>query len=202
MEFSKIYLVDLENVGTKVVCRHAECHKDAKYVIFHSDNTSTPGAMLDSLPQELDVRFVDCRSGGNNAMDFCICALAGQLSREPGKLIRILSDDKGYDPVLHMLHQQGVRIIREGSTYQQDAGSDNTKAVQKEEIPKYRENVPIIRAIRACVPKKYQNDVIAVLPGAISRKEAHEMLQAVLPQRMVQDVYRKLKKHIPQEVVH
>ena len=79
-----------------------ECHKDAKYVIFHSDNTSTPGAMLDSLPQELDVQFVDCRSGGNNAMDFCICALAGQLSREPGKLIRILSDDKGYDPVLHM----------------------------------------------------------------------------------------------------
>ena len=52
------------------------------------------------------------------------------------------------------------------------------------------------------MPKKYQNDVIAVLPGAISRKEAHEMLQAVLPQRMVQDVYRKLKKHIPQEVVH
>ncbi len=30
MEFSKIYLVDLENVGTKVTCRHAECHKDAK----------------------------------------------------------------------------------------------------------------------------------------------------------------------------
>lgn len=199
MEFRAIYLVDLENVGTKFLYQHAEHHKDAEYVIFHSDSTSAPGVMLDNLPLELDTKFVDCRSGGNNAMDFCICAMAGQLSNEPGKLIRILSDDKGYDPILYMLHQQGVRIVREGSTYQQETGSGDKNT--SEEIPAWRENVPIIKAIRACVPKKYQHEVIGTLPGAVNRKEAHEMLQAILPQKMVPEIYKKLKKHIPREVV-
>ncbi len=195
-QLNTVYLVDLENIGTKILYQHVGDHRNVEYIIFHSDSTTAPGTILDNIPADVKVSFVDCRSGGNNAMDFCICTMAGILAAEGRQMIRILSDDKGYDPILYMLHHRGVRIIRE-STYQAvPKQADSHKPDQS-----YRENLPIIKAIRATVPKRYQEEVIGVLPGAVSRKEAHEMLQAILPAPAVADIYKKLKKHIPKEVV-
>lgn len=191
MEHKNItYLVDLENIGIKALCHQIENDSESDYIVFHSDATSSPGSILEQVPDTLKISFVDCRKGGNNAMDFCISAMAGCLSLTTGQHIVILSDDKGYDPVLYMLHQKGVRITRQGTGSKQ---SDDVKDRG------WRENVPIIKAIRESVPKKYQEDVIAVLPSAVSRAQAHEILQSVLPEKMVADVYRKLKKHIPKE---
>lgn len=191
-----IYLVDLENVGTKVLYQHIKHNEDAEYIVFCSDSTSTPGSILEHVPSMLHITFIDCQTGGNNAMDFCICATAGRLSVEAGKTIKILSDDKGYDPMLYILHRQGVRISRENTAYQPESVIDPPENNQQ-----WRENIPIIKAIREHVPKQYQQEMIAVLPGAINKKEAHEMLQIILPQKMVADIYKKLKKYIPKEVV-
>lgn len=190
--YPKVCLIDLENIGTTAMHHYIESHKGCEYIIFHSDSTSAPGAILEKIPDDVKVSFVDCRSGGNNAMDFCICAMAGLLAQDERKMA-IVSDDKGYDAILYMLHQRGIRINRETTPTHPSSANG--------EIPAWRENVPIIKAIRACVPKQYQNDVIAVLPGAVSRKEAHEMLQAILPQKSATEAYNKLKKHIPKEVV-
>lgn len=191
-----VYLVDLENVGTKLLCQHIRQHQDASYVIFYSDSTSAPDAILERIPETVSVTFTYCRTGGKNAMDFCICAAAGRMSVGTGAVMRILSNDKSYDLMFHMLHEQGIRISREIVACQQAKGPDPSSANSD-----WRDNVPIIAAIKANVPKQYWNDVIAVIPGAVSRKEAHEMLQAILPQKIVAGVYNKLKKHIPKEVV-
>lgn len=189
-----IYLVDLENVGTKVLFQHAEEHKSASYIVFYSDSTSGPGTILEHLPMETQVTFVNCHSGGDNAMDFCICATAGRLSTER-KMLKILSNDKGYDPMLRMFHEEGIRIAREVTACQA------TKEDKDVRIQPWQDNIPIVKAIRGCVPKQYQDEVIMTLPGAPSRARAHEMLQAILPQKMVPEVYKKLKKHIPKEVI-
>lgn len=194
--YNKACLVDLENVGANALYQYINGHQDCEYIIFHSDNTPSPGVILEEIPETVKVSFVDCRSGGNNAMDFCICAMAGMLAKD-GCIMKILSNDKGYDPILYMLHQRGIRIKRENTPEHLSAA--NIPA--HKDIPEWRENVPIIKAIRSSVPRQYQNEVIAVLPGAVSRKEAHEMLQAILPQKIVAETYRKLKKHIPREVV-
>lgn len=183
-----IYLVDLENIGIKALYHHIKENEESEYIIFHSDATPSPGIILEHVPDTLPVTFVDCRSGGNNAMDFCISAMAGKLSFIAGQRIVILSDDHGYDPVLYMLHQKGTRIVRQG------VGTGDRK---KEHGSK--ENTAVVKAIRESVPKKYQEEIIAVLPSAVSRAQAHEMLQTILPQKMVADVYKKLKKHIPKE---
>lgn len=194
--YGPVYLIDLENIGTQVLYNHIRAHHDGEYIIFHSDSTTSPGTILEKIPEDVKVSFVDCRSGGNNAMDFCICTTAGMLAKD-SRSIKILSNDKGYDPVLYMLHQQGIRITRECTP---DHPSASNISAHTKDL-KWRENVPIIKAIRETVPKKYQEDVIAVLPGAVSRKEAHEMLQAILPTKIVAETYRKLKKHIPKEIV-
>ena len=155
-----IYLVDLENIGQTLLYEQIELEPKSTYIIFYSIATLAPGAILEHIPEDVDVKFVDCHSGG-----------------------------KGYDPMLNMLHQEGIRISRK------KAG--NSVSVNGDLGP--REHVPIIRAIRQNVPKKYQDDCIAVLPGAPNRKRAHEMLQSILPPEIVAGTYKKLKKHIPKE---
>lgn len=186
------YLIDLENVGTKLLYQHVEHNKNAEYVVFCSESTSSPSVILENVPADLKISFIDCETHAANAMDFCISAEAGRLSTNSDRLIRILSDDKGYDPMLHMLHRKGVRIVRE-TTYE-PAKKDMTPINEEQ-----KENAALIKAIRTNVPQRYQKDVLAVLPNALSRKEAHEMLQAILPDKMVSGIYKKLKKQIPQE---
>lgn len=189
-----IYLVDLENIGTKALCQHIKRNAEAEYIVFHSDSTSTPWSILEQIPDMLKITFVDCKGGGNNAMDFCISATAGRMSCQPGIRIIILSDDKGYDSMLYMLHHKGVRITREGVPGSQKVKTDEDVLI-KDRGP--REHVPIIKAIRKEVPRKYQEDVIDILPGAINRTEAYEMLQAILPSDIATSIYHKLKIHIP-----
>lgn len=188
------YLVDLENIGTKALCQHIKRNADAEYVIFHSDSTSSPWSILEQAPDTLRISFIDCRGGGNNAMDFCICATAGRMSCQSGNYIVILSNDKGYDPMLYMLHHNGVRITREGIP-----GSQNTKTDGIIEAKDHgsRENVSVVKAIRKEVPLKYQDDVINALTMAANRKETYEMLQTILPQSIAVDIYHKLKTYIP-----
>lgn len=192
--FDTVYLVDLENVGPKPLCQHVEHHQDARYIIFYSDSTSGPGFILEQVSETLQVSFVNCKTGGNNAMDFCISAMAGKLAADVRKKVKILSNDKGYDPMICMLQEQGVRISRE-ATYQPKP--ETTESQKTSQTPK--DNLLLISTIRKNVPKQYQADVVNALSGTISRKEAHEMLQTILPQKMVPDIYKKLKKHIPKE---
>lgn len=189
------YLVDLENIGTKPLHQYAEQNQDAEYIIFYSDNTSMPGTVLELLPETINISFVNCRTGGNNAMDFCICAMAGKLSAYKARKIKILSNDKGYDPMIRMLQEQGTRISRECITYHQEQEEKPVQSTSNSNI------CDIETIIKNNVPKKYQNDMLKLIPNAIDRKEAHEMCQVILPKSLSTEVYRKLRKYIPREVI-
>lgn len=188
------YLVDLENIGMTPLCRHVQQHPDAEYVIFHSDGTPPPGHILEQLPDNVRVTFTDCKAGGNNAMDFCICAAAGRMSAYSAVKVRILSNDKGYDPMVHMLQGQGVRIAREPVTYRSkpaDPGTGQHCVTDK---------AGITAVIRKNVPKKeFQDVLIQKISGAANRKEAYEICQALLPDNLAVDIYRKLRKYVPKE---
>lgn len=186
---SPIYLVDLENVGVNFLYQHVQRNADAEYVVFCSESTALPGTVLDNVPDGLSVSFIDCRNGEANAMDFCICAMAGRLSGN-GRPMRILSNDKGYDPMVDMMHRQGIRIKREAAP---------RHVPVPDGVAGQTVSTSLIGAVYTNVPKKYQQAVIEALPGICTRKKMHEALQAALPTKLVADVYKKLKKHIPKE---
>lgn len=200
-KLSVICLVDLENIGTRALVKRMEKHPADEYIVFYSESTSTPETLLVHIPENVSVRFIGCRTGTNNAMDFCICTVAGQESLNRYKRIIILSDDKGYDAILPVLHCQGVRVSRE-TVETPDTSNISDTSNTSGGTPDWRENIPIIKAIRKYVPKEYQDDAIRLIPGVVSYSEAHEMLQAILPPKQVQRVYHKLKPHIPIEAVH
>lgn len=187
MEPSHItYLVDLENIGPAELYAHAGKHPADRYIIFYSAHTASPEAILEQMPAASDVRFRYCPAGTDNAMDFCICAVAGRLSAQGRNVLRIFSDDRDYDPVLPLLQEEGVRIAREGTTRKTD-GAENGRST------------PLIEAVRSCVPKQYQAEVASALRRAADRRQAHDALQDILPQKFVPEVYNKLKKYIPKE---
>lgn len=188
------YLVDLENIGIKPLRQYVEHGQEGEYIIFYSDNTPMPGALLEQLPDNIHIAFVNCRTGGNNAMDFCICAMAGKLSTDRTGKIKILSNDKGYDAMVRMLQEQGTRITRDGvmsHPEQREEPSQSTRSIDENGIA---------AIIQKNVPKKYQNMLQNEMLHVMSRKEAHEICQAVLPKSLATEVYRKIKKFIPKEV--
>lgn len=195
-----IYLVDLENIGTTILSEYIVQYPDAKYIVFYSDATVTPCSILDQAPVQTAIKFVNCKTGGNNAMDFCISAMAGRLTAVKGQVVKIMSNDKGYDPMLHMLQEYGVRIKREAVTYPSIVKASDQLEESGQQNQNLIMNEALITTIKNIVPKKYQADVLRVIPGAANRKAAHELLQTILPQSLVQEIYRKLRKYIPKEV--
>lgn len=198
------YLVDLENICAKPLYQYAEKHQDGEYIIFYSENTSSPNSILEGLPEEIKVSFVGCKTGGHNAMDFCISGMAGRLSVGRLTKIKILSNDKGYDPVIRMLQEKGTRITREGVSLSPKEGKEGDLNYSNidpvSDLEDYAREQDIKRMIRKSVPKKYQGQMTDAILHAIDRKEAHEMCQAILPDNMATTVYRKLRKYIPREV--
>lgn len=195
-----IYLVDLENIGHKILYQYVENHQNTQYIVFYSENTVSPETILEHIPVSVQVTFIDCKTGANNAMDFCICAMAGQLSADSGKQIAILSDDKGYDAMLHMLSTQGIRISRK-STGQSEPAKKKTKEKNSSKTKNKQNDQSLAAAIRKNVPKQYQENLIIAMSKVTNKSDAHEVCQAILPQKMVSDIYGKLKKYIPKEVI-
>lgn len=191
-----IYLVDLENIGAKILPRYMEQHPDASYIVFYADSTPAPGSILEQVPHAVKIQFVYCRTGGNNAMDFCICAMAGRLVVIPKAMIKVLSNDKGYDPMIRMLQEQGSRIERVIAEYAITDVSDKSDSNPGTIVDDARKQ-DLINAIKRNTEKCYWDRLIKILPDARNRSEAHEMMQAVLPNKMISDLYKKLKKFIP-----
>lgn len=182
-----IYLVDLENIGQTALYDFVKQNPEEEFVIFYSDKTTSPGIILEHVPENLIISFVLCESGSDNAMDFCICTTAGLIASKDFQKIVIISDDKGYDPAVHMLQQKGMRIKRE-NTAQADDG----------QMPCL--NGRITKVVFENVPKRYQNEVFEALKNVSGRKAVHEMLQKIMPQTTAAETYNKLKKYIPKTV--
>lgn len=136
-----IYLIDFENTRSEIL-DEMECMapEGSLFLVFYSAQTRTPGKVLDSMSWEPDVRFINCRAGVHDAMDFQITAMAGRLSAlYPHNRYVIVSGDTGYDPAVRMLQEYGVRISRltdaktPAPPLAPKAGSRKAKPLQEEE---------------------------------------------------------------------
>ena len=108
----ELLLVDFENVQ-KIDLSQVDA--TTRIVIFH-------GASQKSVPMELvsgtqslgkQVEWVKIEGNGKNALDFHIaCYLGRILEKEPGSNCVVLSNDKGFDPLLKYLNRNGLTCSR------------------------------------------------------------------------------------------
>jgi hypothetical protein len=108
----KLLLVDYENVQQFNLSR---LDSDFHIVIFVGANQkSVPIELVKSLQvlgQRVEWQKVD--GNGSNALDFFIaCHLGRVLERSPQTYCVVLSNDKGFDPLLRHLNRNGLKCRR------------------------------------------------------------------------------------------
>jgi hypothetical protein len=110
--FNEIIFVDFENF-TKIIDDIKK--KDAKIVVLaglkQADKPFTYAKeLLDSVSS---VELLKVKATGKNALDFFIAYYLGvYTSRNKELKFKICSNDKGYDPLITHLHENGISIER------------------------------------------------------------------------------------------
>ena len=131
-----IYLIDYENTRAGILGEmEGAAPEGSLFLVFYSEQTRTPEKILAALSWEPDVRFIDCRAGVHDAMDFQITAMAGRLSAlYPHTRYVIVSGDTGYDPAVRMLQEYGIRITRMTAPASPAAAGEGTHAATQEPV--------------------------------------------------------------------
>lgn len=109
---SKTYLVDSENVGENWI--DLLNYEDDRFFIFYTDHSPRIDYeyVIKLVNSKNKLEFIKCFVG-NNALDFQLVSYLGYLLRpeEVGEMI-IVSNDTGFDAVVHFWKDQGVDIKR------------------------------------------------------------------------------------------
>ncbi len=107
------YLIDFENVQPKALDRLTP--GEARIKVFLGQQQTK--LMLDLVhalqPFGADAEYVPITGSGPDAVDFHIAYYIGRLSAEdPGATFRIVSKDKGFDPLVRHLVARGIDCQR------------------------------------------------------------------------------------------
>lgn len=107
-------LIDFENVQP----RNLELLKNRPFRVF-----VFVGANQTKIPFELakaaqllgeNARYIKISGNGQNALDFHIAYYVGALAADdPNGKFHVISKDKGFDPLMRYLNQEGITIRRE-----------------------------------------------------------------------------------------
>lgn len=107
-------LVDYENVRPSDF--HPDRQPDTRILVFLGPNQQKIPADLVMALQAFgpDARYIQCSAAGRNALDFHIAFHLGDLApRHPGDQFHIVSEDKGFDPLVrHIRAEHGVSVHR------------------------------------------------------------------------------------------
>ena len=132
----QLYLVDFENVpGVDLSTINIE----SRVIVFTGVNQKSVSLELVSATQRfgerLEWRRVDAT--GPNALDFFIaCELGRVQAAANGTRCTVLSNDKGFDPLLRHLNAVGVRCERIGTTPAPKAASAPKPSIKPKPVPK------------------------------------------------------------------
>ena len=109
----KYLYVDTENTGLSFIDLVSRMGKSWKVTIFYS--VKSPKLSFAEMDQiagaRCGVRFIACRNGRPNAMDFCIMTHLGMnVERHPKAMHLIMSRDKGYLSGIDLLRARGYYV--------------------------------------------------------------------------------------------
>ena len=109
----KYLYVDTENTGLSFIDLVSRMGKSWKVTIFYS--VKSPKLSFAEMDQiagaRCAVRFIACRNGRPNAMDFCIMTHLGMnVERHPKAMHLIMSRDKGYLSGIDLLRSRGYCV--------------------------------------------------------------------------------------------
>lgn len=118
----RYFYVDTENLGTADWLPYFDHVRKQDTVIFMVSEKSGKVTVSDAvnkiakLCNMCDVECITVQNGTANAMDFCLVAVLGTYVQRAAKSEHIvISKDRGYDAVVSMFNEKGIKVTRRGS---------------------------------------------------------------------------------------
>jgi len=107
------FLIDFENVQPKALQRLVPGSARIK-VFLGQHQTRLALELVQALqPFGKDADYIQIDGSGPDAVDFHIAFYIGEIAaREPSTIFRIISKDRGFDPLVKHLTQRGIDIDR------------------------------------------------------------------------------------------
>ncbi|WP_182868553.1 PIN domain-containing protein [Rhodopirellula sp. JC639] len=178
--------IDLENVLHD--CTPQLVEKPTKILVF-------VGAKQSKLPVETveallrfgsQVELITISDSGPNALDFHIAYYLGKLSKSaPSAVFQIISNDKGFDPLIKHLKSQGINADRIKSTKAARPGPANKKGALAKRL---EEAIERLQRTKMSKPRKVKT-LHSTLASWFSNKLTDKDIQLVIDQLVA-------KKHV------
>lgn len=183
-------LIDYENVQPKDFRSLAKVER-LKFKVF-------VGATQKTLPVDFvvqlnalseDVEYIQMEKSGKNALDFHVAFHVGRLFElDPQAIFRIISNDKGFDPLIHHMNQLGAKVSRSRQLAREkpepvvfspgepeERVSGETVDLVVENLRKFGESRPksvsrLARAIGSWLQKPGDSEIVLIMEALQYRK--------------------------------
>jgi len=110
---STCFLIDFENVQPKALGRLVPGSSLVKVFLGQHQNKVVLDLAVALQTFGTNAEYIQIQGNGPDAVDFHIAFYIGEIAaRQPGMAFRIISKDKGFDPLVKHLKQRGIDIIR------------------------------------------------------------------------------------------
>lgn len=110
----KVYMVDTENVSSSWRMVLADMTRNDILYLFYTEHSPGIGYadFKEIMESEIQPEMISCYSG-KNGLDFQLVSYLGYLLKSAGKTeYIIISNDMGYDSVIHFWTDQGYKVTR------------------------------------------------------------------------------------------
>lgn len=110
----KVYMVDTENVSSSWRMMLDEMTKNDVLYLFYTEHSPGIGYadFREIMDSEIQPEMISCYPG-KNGLDFQLVSYLGYLLKSAGKTeYFIISNDMGYDSVIHFWTEQGYKVSR------------------------------------------------------------------------------------------
>lgn len=112
---TKYILIDFENVQPEIPPVWKNENVKVKVFLGAKPKNLAPKFVTSAHALGLNLEYVEFSQQGKNALDFFISFWLGRLSQsEPAAEFEIVSNDKGFDPLICQLQKESLRIVRTG----------------------------------------------------------------------------------------
>lgn len=190
---AKIYYIDSENVGDRWIGLLSE--DDSRFLVFytgHSPRIAYPQAIqLMNATNKLE--FVECYEG-NNGLDFQLVSYLGyELHADNTNEMVIVSNDTGFDAVVHFWMDRGMnvkRVPRSNASITQNL--EMIEPVSDDEIITGSSSVEVTEKI-SCVDKRELYTIINCI-GIDDPSYIHLALVHFYGNKNGENIYKCLKK--------
>lgn len=137
----RVYLIDTENIGRKLLQELDKLRDIDKAIIFESDKSFKLSFKEMINIDSSKISVIETHNSAKNAMDFMIVSTLGHLvTVNKDKIYIIISNDTGFDEVVNFWKFQGLYVRRHTSIGFKDVSLETqvhrTKELQLKELTK------------------------------------------------------------------